>query len=177
MKVILFAILCLNFSTIAQINWISLGEKNGVTVSYKYVQCEQFSPDMPLGIHFKWENSNLQEVEITFKPAMVFDGVCKNCELEGHEYYYTFNLHAGSTLEGQCAPKNPHHLQLTAVYDNGTERIELTDLYILSLDVSTVTLDPNDERNKVTRQEFDSMPDAKKQYVLEHPESYVIIEN
>jgi hypothetical protein len=167
MKIAFIAMMCLSFSTMAQSPWIHLGEKNGVTVSYRFVQCEQFSPDMPLGIHFKWENTNPNQVEVSFKPAMVYDGVCANCDLNEHEHFYEFSLGPNATLSAECAAHNPRHLQLTAIYDNGTKRMELTDIYILNLEVNKV-------KHIVSRQEFDNMPEDKKRRITNSPDLYII---
>lgn len=84
-------------------DWKLINQSNDVNFYVKRVECAIDGLAKPLVFAFmKVENLSGSDKALTYNFGLQYAEGCSGCE-EGYEFYYTLNLPANTTLEGDCS--------------------------------------------------------------------------
>ncbi len=134
-KLLLIAIVCIACTSFAQspTTWTQYYQSNGITISYKYADC-----DLEMGfdeqrVLIKIENSTDQKAHVIWDAHQYYNEECRTCEDPYGEYRREFSIEPGLTIEGKCSVYSDNRLVVFSKWVSQPNKTTLTKFELSNL--------------------------------------------
>ncbi len=127
---------CLYFAQ-SPTEWTTYFEKDGVTISYKYADC-----DLEMGydeqrVLLKIDNNSGKKAHIIWNAHQYYNNKCLTCEDPWGEYRREFSLEPTISLEGICSIKGDNRLIIFSKWVSQPNKTELTKFELNDINITT----------------------------------------
>ena len=138
MKIILFIFFTvfLSLHSICQISqsgfpsdWTLYSDYNGITVEYKYQECNSGSVKNQVLVLFRFKNTSTNDMTLSWSTKHYRNGDCYNCEnIDSHEYMHEIALNPGQIVEADGTSKENDNIYLFSSFINLVKGMPSTKL-------------------------------------------------
>ncbi|MEI8204583.1 MAG: hypothetical protein WCH34_16300 [Bacteroidota bacterium] len=127
-----------NRSYAASPDWKLYKSVSGIQIMYSYQECHDKFNDLHQEIViFKLVNTTEVNYQIEWKMNFWYNGVCRNCNVNGKEFQMKVDVPAGETVAGECYQgKHVRELTLFSKFLNYTDKSVLTKFELENIKVS-----------------------------------------
>lgn len=146
-RLTIFLTVMLGMSTFAQLSqndfptdWTLYNDFNGISVEYKYQECNSGQVKNQVLVLFKFTNTTTADQTISWSVKHFRDGDCYNCQnIDSHEYAHELFLAAGQVIEADGTSKEDDNIYLFSSFINlvkGMPASKLTGFEFINVNVN-----------------------------------------
>ena len=116
-------------------DWELYKEIQGVEIYTKIQECHNIKYDTHKECYLlKFVNTTQSEVQISWKPNLWYNDICRTCDINSDEYNYTLLISANESIEGNCDINN-QKLKIFRRFLNYRDKSELTKYELVNIEV------------------------------------------
>lgn len=110
-------------------DWTLYNDFNGVTVEYKYQECNSGQVKNQILVLFKFTNNASEHRSLSWSTKHFRDGDCYNCaNIDSHEYAHEISLNPGEVVEADGTSKQDDNIYLFSSFINLAKGMPSTKL-------------------------------------------------
>lgn len=157
-------------------DWTLVKEQDGIKIYTKLASCDRHTRDEQM-VFVKVENTNSEAAIVHYHLDQYYDGECKTCNDQNHEYSAFIDLGAGAIMQGSCGYAEKGLSAFAGwITDGQAEPLMLTKLEISDIDIRFAAKQESTADNPTPPADVLNDPQKykawKEQWIKEHPEAY-----